>query len=327
MDKLILNIKNFTELTRAYSLGMTLASCLVIFSYAFYSEQFTFLNFILLLIALCCVHMGANLFDCFIDVKTQLNKGISFENMVFSNERKARLIRNNTYSFKQVKLILTILFSIALLIGAYFICTTNINIIYFALTGALLTLLYPISSKFYLSEVIIGLIFGPLIITGGYLALCNDFNSNLFLLSWAIFFTTIILLHTHNIMDWEFDVKEGKNTLAILTKSKPNAIKALQSMIIAAYSIIVWGVIVQEFNPKMLYVFLTLPIATKLLESIKDYINIKDIKFEPKWYWGFFENWKEIQNRKIDYFMFRFYLARNFAFFFALFACVGAMLG
>ena len=80
------------------------------------------------------------------------------------------------------------------------------------------------------------------------------------------------------------------------------------------------------YNPKTLYVFLTLPVATKLIESIKDYVNVKDIKFEPRWYWGFFENWKEIKERKLDYFMFRFYLARNFAFFFALFASIGAMI-
>ena len=73
----------------------------------------------------------------------------------------------------------------------------------------------------------------------------------------------------------------------------------------------------------MLYVFLTLPIATKLLESIKDYINIKDVEFKPRWYWGMFENWENIKKQNIAFYMFRFYLARNFSFFFALFASIG----
>ena len=97
-------------------------------------------------------------------------------------------------------------------------------------------------------------------------------------------------------------------------------------MMILSYYIVVFGVLMGMFNPYMLLVFLTLPIATKLNESMKDYINIKDIEFKPRWYWGMFENWKEIQEKRIDFFMFRFYLARNFAFFFALFASIGAML-
>jgi len=319
-------VKNLMELTRFYSLNMILASCFIIFSYAYYNEKFTLINFILLTIALCCTQMGANLFDCYIDVKSQLKKGINFADMQFSTDRKARLIRNETFSLRQVEIILLILFLIATTIGIYFAITSTWKVVIFAAIGGFLTLLYPISSKFYMAEIIVGLIFGPLAITGGYYALCNDFNSNLFLLSWAIFFTTIILLHTHNIMDWEFDAKEGKNTLAILSKSKQNAIKLLQIMIFLSYGIVIYGVITLEFNPKTLYIFLTLPIATKLIESIHDYINIKDVKFEPRWYWGFFENWEEIKTRKLDYFMFRFYLARNFAFFFALFASIGAML-
>ena len=59
---------------------------------------------------------------------------------------------------------------------------------------------------------------------------------------------------------------------------------------------------------------------------MKDYININDVELKPRWYWGFFENWETIKENKIEFFMFRFYLARNYAFFFALFAAVGAMI-
>ena len=120
-------------------------------------------------------------------------------------------------------------------------------------------------------------------------------------------------------------MKENKHTLAILTGSKIKAICALKWMIIASYYIIFFGTITLRLNPHTLYVFLTLPIATKLISSMKDYINIKDVEFKPRWYWGIVENWKEIQAQKLDFFMFRFYLARNFSFFFALFACIGAM--
>ena len=319
-------ILNFLELTRAYSLTVTLASCVVILSYAHYSEFFSWINFIIMTIALFIIHMGANLFDDYIDVKKKLKEGIELNNINFSSfTPKARLITNGTYSLEQVESILKILFTIGILTGIYFTMISGIWVLLFVILGGLLCLFYPISSKYYLAEIIIGLIYGPLIIMGGYFALCGEFNANLALFSTAIFFSTIVLLHTHNIMDWEFDIKENKKTLAILCKTKQKAIEALKYMIIAAYAIIVIGVINLNFNPNMLYVFLTLPIATKLLESIKDYINIKDVKFEPKWYLGFFENWKEIKSERIDFFMFRFYLARNFSLFFAIFASIGVV--
>ena len=227
MDNLLTTLKNFMELTRFYSLNMTLGACFIIFSYAFYSEKFSVINLLLLIIALCFVHLGANLFDCYIDVKTKLNQGYNFENMRFSLEKKARLIRNGTYSLNQVKFILALLFSIALLIGIYFAFVTDWKVLIFALVGGILTLFYPISSKYYLSEITVGLIFGPLMIMGGYYALSGAFNSSLFLLSWAIFLTTIILLHTHNIMDWEYDEQENKNTLARMLKTKKKAYDSL----------------------------------------------------------------------------------------------------
>lgn len=326
MGFLIKQISNFAKLTRAYSLGAVLGTCCIIFSYAFYCEKFNFTDFILLVVALCCIQLGANLFDDYIDVKLKMKDGTALQDINFDGfAPKAELIRNGTYSFSMVRIILVALFTIAVLTGFYFTLLSGWKILLFILAGGLLIMFYPVSSKYYLSEAIVGLAFGPLMITGGYYALCKGCNTSLFLLSWAIFFSTLVLLHTHHLMDWEFDVKAGKKTLCILSGDKPRAISALRGMIIASYMIVVIGVLASLFNPKMLYVFLTLPIATKLISSMKEYICIKDVKFEPRWYWGIFENWKEIQNNRIDFFMFRFYLARNFSFFFALFATIGAM--
>ena len=319
-------IKKFMELTRAYALLVTFASCFVIYSYAHYNPNFTLTNFILLVFALCCVHLGANLFDDFIDVKLQLKKGASLNEVKFDGFiPKAILIRNGIFSLFQVKLIIFILFFIASLIGLYFIYNNGLAVMLYALIGGILALFYPISPKYRLAEIIIGLIYGPLMIMGGYFALTGEFSINLLWLSVSIFFSTIVLLHTHSIMDWEFDIKNNKKTLALLCKTKEKAIKMLCFLITASYITVLAGILVGIFNPNMLYVFLTLPIATKLIESIKDYINIRNVEFQPKWYLGFFENWNSIKQNKIDFFMYRFYLARNFGFFFALFASIGVI--
>ncbi len=318
-------LTNFMELTRAYSLPVTIAPLMIVYSYAQFYENFSLLNMLILTVALCMVHLGANLFDDFIDVKLKLRECHNLGKVHFSSFfNKARLIKDETYSFCEIKKILCVLFGISSIIGIYFAMTSSPCVLIFMALGGILCLIYPISSKYYLSETIIGIIYGPLIILGGFLALIGEINTGLIYPSIAMFFAIIVLLHTHSIMDWEFDRIEGKNTLAILSKSKTNAIEVLRTIIALSYFTIYIGIETLNINPKTLYVFLTLPIAVRLIESLKDYINIKDVEFYPRWYYGFFENWEEIKKNNIAFFMFRFYLARNYVFFFALFLAIGA---
>ncbi len=319
-------ISNFVELTRAYALPVTLASCIVIWAFSHFYIDFSYLNFVLLVFALCCVHLGANLFDDYVDVKSKLKTVNSLSEISFERfTLKADLILKEVFSFKEVEIVISSLFLFAILIGIYFAFTVTPYVLVFALLGAILALFYPISSKYYLGEIVIGMIYGPLMINGGYLAMTGELNSNVAYVSFAIFFAVVVLLHTDNLMDWEFDVKENKKTLCILSGNKTKAILNLKIIIACAYLIICFGVLNGSLNPNSLYVFLTLPIATKLTESLKDYINIKDVEFIPRWYYGPFENWKKIQENKIDFFMYRMYLGRNFALFFAIFLAVGTI--
>ncbi|MBR2068923.1 MAG: prenyltransferase [Candidatus Gastranaerophilales bacterium] len=319
--------KNFVELTRGYTLLVTFASCFVIYSYAHYSPRFSMISFILMAIGLCCVHLGANLYDDYKDVKKQLEAGKKLDEVSFNAYiPKAMPIRNRIFSLNATRHIINMLFVIAIAIGICFIQVSGWPVAIFMTLGAICTLFYPYSSKYNCQELIVGLVFGPFMIVGGYYALTSEFNFGLILLSFAMFFATLTLLHAKNIMDWEFDIQDNKKTLAILSGSKENAIKLLTLIMSVPYIIVIYGVLTHEFNPKMLYVFLTLPIATKLISSMKEYIMVKNVEFKPRWYWGMFENWKNIKERNIEFFMFRFYLARNFSFFFGLFAAIGVML-
>ena len=318
--------KNFIELTRMYALPVTIAPCLVVWAFAHYCLEFSYLDYFLLVFALCCVHLGANLFDDYMDVKNKLKTVNFIEEITFERfTLKADLILKKVFSLKEVEVVMAILFIPACIIGLYFAFKVSFLVSVFALLGGILIIFYPIAPKFYLGEMLIGTLYGPLLVNGGYYALVGAFNYNLFLCSIAIFFSTIVLLYSDNIMDWEFDVKENKKTLCILSKSKQNAIKQLRYIITISYLIIVFGVLSDCLNPNSLYVFLTLPVAVKLLKSLDDYINIKNVKFESRWYWGMFENWEKIKEAKIDFFMYRMYLARNYVFFFALFLAIGTV--
>ena len=66
----------------------------------------------------------------------------------------------------------------------------------------------------------------------------------------------------------------------------------------------------------MIMAFITTPIAVELVQSLKKYITLENSDLTPRWWMGFMENWEEIKNQNAQYFMYRFYLARNLCVYF-----------
>lgn len=320
MEKIKKKIADFIELTRAYSVPMCVAPW---FLALMWSQIYfpSYKNIFLSLFGIICVHLGANLLDDYIDVTQELKSGTKLDEIDFGAiNNKARLILNGTFSLKSVVRITAILFAIAMLIGIYYTITCDIRVAFIVLLTGILCVLYPFATKFYLGEFIVGLIFGPLLMSGTFLVLSGLLSVRILIFSISVGLLTAVLLHAHALMDWEYDCKRGKNTLCRLSDSKQNAIIVLKVLIALAYTNVVIFVMTGYLNPNCLYVFLTLPIAVELIKSLKDYINIKDVKFIPKWWMGPMEDWKKIQNGGMAFFMYRFYLARNLCFMFCIIA-------
>ena len=322
MEKINNKITDFFELTRAYSLLMSLAPWFLVLMWL---QKFSLsvLDVLLSFFGVICVHLGTNLLDDFLDVKRELNKGKDFCTIDFGNiDNKARLILNGTFSLSDVKKIIAVLYLIAVIIGVYYTIKVGISIPLITIVAALLCATYPVSSKYYLDELSVALIFGPLLMSGASLALSGRLQTNILFMSVSVGLLTAVLLHTHAIMDWEYDERAQKNTFCRLFKDKDNAILALKIMIILAYANVVICVNCGVMHKNALYVFLTLPVAVELIKSIKDYVKIKDVKFIPKWYLGPMEDWDRVQKNKMEFFMYRFYLARNLGFLFCFFAAL-----
>ena len=328
-----INFENFKSLTRAYTLPMSVFPFLV--GYFLYLEHFTkdpfyiiyqfisgglLVKTIFMLIGLVCAHMFANLFDDYIDVKKQLNKGLSLNEIDFKSKRKAVKILDGTYSMQDVKIVLRNLAIVAVICALYFICHSGPVSIVYILLGALLTLFYPRSSKYGLSELTIGIVFGPLLVNGVYQCLLGQFEIEVFLISVAVGVITSILAITQGIMDYEFDKPSGKKSLCVVLNNKEHTI-----CIIALLIILSCLDIYINYSKNLLYgnlLFIPIALAAfiggKLVLSLSEYIEIKDVKFIPKWYFGPMENFDKIKEKHFDYYMYRFYLARNLAIFFNL---------
>ncbi len=320
------NLTNFFELTRAYSALMSLAPWFLALLWA--QIYFTSLKDALLtLIGILCVHLATNLFDDYIDVTKELNSGKTLNNIDFGAiNNKARLILNGTFSLKKVTRIIATLYATALLIGIYYTVTVGGWIPAIIGICAILCIFYPFATKFYSGEFIVGIIFGPLLMSGTYYALCGLLSTRILIMSISVGLLTAALLHTHAIMDWEYDCTVGKNTFCRLFKTKENAIVALKVLVWLAYANVIFFVLTGWLHPNALYTLLTLPIAIELFKSIKDYIYIKDVKFIPRWWMGPMEDWEKVKNAHMEFFMYRFYLARNLSFLFCIIAGIACYL-
>lgn len=322
MDKEAL--KNFLELTRGYTLYMSLVPVLTAFVY--YLTQINGIDFYILLkgfmliIGVVAVHMFANLFDDYIDIQNKLKQDVPLNEINFHSKRKARVVLNGTFSIVDVEKILISLALLAGFVGIFFIFGSEIPVISYIILGVILTLFYPFSSKIGLSEIVIFLIFGPLIMNGSYYALMGENSLFIHNISIPMGLMITILAIVHSIMDYEFDKPTGKKTLPVIL-GKEGAITVIEGFIIISHlaAIIAFSKISPFFAILITLLFIfTGFISVKLITSLIDYINIKDVQFIPKWYLGCMENWEEIKNKNFEYYMYRFYLARNLAIFFGL---------
>ncbi len=321
------NINQFIELTRGYTLLTSMAPWFVAAAAASVSAHYysdikiklftTFLSFI----AIICVHLGVNLFDDYIDINKKIKGGILLRDIKFEEKarNKGRLIIDGTFSLAKVRTILCILFGVGIAAGAFFTYLYGIRIPVIAAITGVLCVLYPFSSKFYLGEIIIGTIFGPLLVNGTYIALCGRFSVPLLILSFAVGLMIIVLSEAHNVMDFDYDKKAGKKTLCTLIGTKKGSLALIAFEILIAYMIVIYLAVSGQFSYWILLsILFTAPLSVKLIVSLNDYNNVKDLKFIPKWYLGPMENWDIVQREALEYFMYRFYIARNIGFIFCV---------
>lgn len=323
---------NFLELTRAYSLPISMFTWFVAVCWSLFAHPFTYpkecgsyfayafasndiLNITLSFIAIICLHLGTNLLDDYIDLKREMKKGISLEEVVFAGApQKALLIKNGTFKECCVVKIIASLYFIATLIGIYFTWLRGVEIIWIALFAAVLCLIYPFATKWRpggIGEFVIAILFGPLLTYAVYFALTGETSRSLQLFSITLALFNVIVTHIHSLMDWEHDIVRGKRTLCTVFKTKENAVKTLCVLLALGYLNVVLLMVLKFVSPWFLLVLLTLPIARELVVSMNNYIYVRDVKLEPKWFLGPMEDWEHFCSINHHYFMYRFYLARN----------------
>lgn len=316
---MLVKINTILESSRIYSLPMTIMSWFVIFTYSFFGSG-NWLYGLIALFGICFAHLATNVLDDYLDYKF-LIKQVNFNKEEYiknTQKTKCRYILTGIMTEKELLELACSYFALAGLVGLYLFFKCGIGVLYFAFAGGIITLLYSLLSRFMLSEILVALAYGPILFGGVYYVMTKTFNWEIFILSLPTMFVTVILLYIHTIMDYEFDLNEGKKTIANYFDSQLDSLIILKILIILAYISPIIVCIFDILDWQILAVWLTIPLAHDLYNSMREYsINMESIP-EKKWYHFPMENMEHIKKIGAEAFMIRMYQSRNLMIYYSL---------
>ena len=306
-------IRFWLENSRVFSLPMTFMSWLVVFVYAL-RHNGDILNGIIALIGISMAHLATNLFDDYVDY------GILCKDERFINsaqKSKCEYIKNGQASLNDLLCVVIFYCSIAILTGVFLFFRAGFPVFWLGIIGGLITLLYARLSLIGLSELAVGIAFGPLLFEGVYYVMMKNFSINVLILSFAVVMFTIGLLYTHTLLDFDGDMVARKKTLCCRIGNKKTALKLLWYIYLLGYFFI--GLFaIKVWNYWFFATYLTMPLALKLYEYMKEYNFDKSNLPSISWYNYPLDSWNTIKKMPVAPFYFRLFQARNLMVFFSL---------
>ncbi|MDR2520340.1 MAG: prenyltransferase [Bacteroidales bacterium OttesenSCG-928-I14] len=209
---------------RYRSLPQSIFPSLVAVCFAAKSREFSLLFGLLSIIGVIIAHLGVNLFDDYFDYR-------AFGNVVRNNmgeygfrTTKCHYIISGMINLNQLLIASIVLCVLALIIGLIICSFRGYFILYLVLITAILSIFYsapPFQLSYHaLGEVVVGLVFGPLLMMGVYYASCKKIDFSLVFISIPIGLLVTTIVYVHSIMDYEPDKKTKKLTLVGFLKKK-----------------------------------------------------------------------------------------------------------
>jgi len=246
--------------------GETMAICI--------GKRFNLFWFIVALIAVYLIETGKNAFNEVIDYKSGVD--------VFVDEKDRTPFSGGKKTIVQGKLTVTEAAAIAVLttgaacvLGLIIVLFWERSVLWIGLAGVVISVIYslPPFKLCYrgLGEVAVGFTFGPLIVTGIYLAMTGTIDYRVVIAAVPIGFLIANVLWINQYPDYEADKKGGKfNWVVRLGKKK--ALKYYALWFILAYVFFI--VIAVLFrNPFWLLGFVSVPIAVQCVKTAYKYYD------------------------------------------------------
>lgn len=317
-------IKFWLDNARYVSLPQSLLPCLLAISLASGTPDFSWGLSLLAVVGVVLAHFGMNLADDYFDYKKDNGnvREVLADAGMRSRIAKCSYLTSGKTTVKALAMAIAVYLFLASICGGLIFYFRGMNVLYVALIAGFLGINYsglPLRLSYYgLGELLIGIMFGPLLMVGVYLSASGEINDSVIAISCAVGCLVMNIVYTHAIMDLEPDKAIGKMTLARLFVHKVPMLIWSALCMFAPFVIISALVYLGMISYWNLFVLLLLPMAIGLYISVCKFAYNKPVELKPKWWMGPMELWDKITEAGIEWFMIRWYMCRNLVTFFCI---------
>jgi 1,4-dihydroxy-2-naphthoate octaprenyltransferase len=292
-------------------------------------KDFNVLMAVLGFVGVALAHSGLNLLDDYFDYtggavakRRELKDGGMRARM-----GKCAYFEAGNVTPQDTRRVAILFIAAALVLGAVVLVVRGWPVVVFALVALVLGVLYagpPLRLSYHgLGELIVGLIFGPLVVIAAYFITIGHIDPIAVWASIPAGLLTINILNTHSIMDFEPDKAAHRTTLVVLLGSKRAGFVCNVLLLVLSYASVIAAVCLGVFSPYALVVLLTIPIAVAFLRLVYLYITDPDAPVAFKPWMGPVGNADRFEAAGITWFMVRWLLARNLLMAFVLLEAIG----
>lgn len=246
---------------RAAVLVMTFISAALAGLFALRDRSFNFFPWIALTLGLIFAHASNNIFNDY----TDFVRGVDKDNY-YRNIYGAQPVASGLVTRRQHLMYFGVTALIALILGLYLIWYTGFSPITWLLLGlgAFFLLFYTWPLKgLALGELAVLIVWGPLMIGGGYYVLTHEWSWFVVIASLPYVLGVTTVIFGKHIDKLELDAKKGIHTLPVVIGEKASRY-AMLVMMVLPYLITLYLILVRFFTPVMLIVFFALPAFLKI---------------------------------------------------------------
>jgi len=287
------------------------------------------------LVGVILAHAGMNLLDDYFDMK----KGaVQRREELLDGGFRARLgkcdyIKDGNVTLADTKRAALTFITIALALGAVIFALRGWEVLIFAAITLVLGVLYagpPLRLSYHgFGELVIGFIFGPVLVTAASFLASGQITPLALFCSVPIGFLVANIVQIHAVMDYKPDLEADRKTLPILLGSERAGVITNIIFIAIAQITILTGIALGFLPVTALLVVLTYPLTLVFIKLALDYIKNKDdakeAPFEPQKWMGNYGDWEGYKESGIGWFMARWLTAQNLVMQTTLFLAIAAL--
>jgi 1,4-dihydroxy-2-naphthoate polyprenyltransferase len=273
---------SWAVITRAPFLTATIVPILIAAGWVFahdHSGPFPWLLFGLALLGGLAIHISANTFNDYFDWKSGTDPANNDYFMPFSGG--SRSIELGLISERKLLWVAWITLGVAFMAGLPFLLLRGPALLFFALAGAFSAYYYTapplrLAARKGLGELVIGLNFGPLVVSGTVFALTGQFSWGAFFAGLPVGLLTTAILWINQFPDMVSDAATGKYNLVVVL-GKQRARWGYVLLVAAAFGLTLLGVLVGLLPSSALLMMLGLPLVFYAVRILFRHYSDRDL--------------------------------------------------